>query len=149
MGPAGLATAIRLKQWAAEKGAEVSMVAEKGSEVGTHIISGAVMDLVCLNALVLGWQVKPDGVLTFDKLSSVFISNTNREEDQQVHLVVKDMAFQKSSEHDVFARPSNRYCPAGVYEWVEEEEADAPRFRSTRKTASTARRATSRRAGRW
>ncbi|MBB6308125.1 electron transfer flavoprotein-ubiquinone oxidoreductase [Xanthobacter tagetidis] len=70
---------------------------------------------------------KPDGVLTFDKLSSVFISNTNHEEDQQVHLVVKDMALQKASEHDVFAGPSNRYCPAGVYEWVE-EGADAPRF---------------------
>jgi electron-transferring-flavoprotein dehydrogenase len=70
---------------------------------------------------------KPDGVLTFDKLSSVFISNTNHEEDQQVHLVVKDMALQKASEHDVFAGPSNRYCPAGVYEWVE-DGADAPRF---------------------
>ncbi|QRG08875.1 electron transfer flavoprotein-ubiquinone oxidoreductase [Xanthobacter dioxanivorans] len=70
---------------------------------------------------------KPDGVLTFDKLSSVFISNTNHEEDQQVHLVVKDMALQKSSEHDIYAGPSNRYCPAGVYEWVE-EGADAPRF---------------------
>ncbi|MFG1280441.1 4Fe-4S dicluster domain-containing protein, partial [Xanthobacter autotrophicus] len=55
---------------------------------------------------------KPDGVLTFDKLSSVFISNTNHEEDQQVHLVVKDMALQKASEHDIYAGPSNRYCPA-------------------------------------
>ena len=62
---------------------------------------------------------KPDGVLTFDKLSSVFLSNTNHEEDQPVHLHVKDMALQKSSEHDVYAGPSNRYCPAGVYEWVE------------------------------
>ncbi|MFG1289826.1 electron transfer flavoprotein-ubiquinone oxidoreductase [Xanthobacter versatilis] len=70
---------------------------------------------------------KPDGVLTFDKLSSVFISNTNHEEDQQVHLVVKDMALQKASEHDIYAGPSNRYCPAGVYEWIE-EGADAPRF---------------------
>ncbi|QTL03367.1 electron transfer flavoprotein-ubiquinone oxidoreductase [Aquabacter sp. L1I39] len=69
---------------------------------------------------------KPDGVLTFDKLSSVFISNTNHEEDQPVHLKVKDMALQKASEHDVFAGPSNRYCPAGVYEWV--EEASGPRF---------------------
>ncbi|MBA4791002.1 MAG: electron transfer flavoprotein-ubiquinone oxidoreductase [Rhizobiales bacterium] len=70
---------------------------------------------------------KPDGVLTFDKLSSVFISNTNHEEDQPIHLKVKDMALQKTSEHDVFAGPSNRYCPAGVYEWVEENGA-APRF---------------------
>ena len=69
---------------------------------------------------------KPDGKLTFDKLSSVFLSNTNHEEDQPVHLVVKDMALQKASEHDVYAGPSNRYCPAGVYEWV--EDAGAPRF---------------------
>ncbi|MFL5189999.1 MAG: electron transfer flavoprotein-ubiquinone oxidoreductase [Microvirga sp.] len=64
---------------------------------------------------------KPDGVLTFDKLSSVFLSNTNHEEDQPVHLKVKDPALQKASEHDVYGGPSQRYCPAGVYEWVEGE----------------------------
>jgi electron-transferring-flavoprotein dehydrogenase len=63
---------------------------------------------------------KPDGVLTFDRLSSVFLSNTNHEEDQPVHLRVADPVVQKASEHDVFAGPSARYCPAGVYEWVEE-----------------------------
>jgi electron-transferring-flavoprotein dehydrogenase len=63
---------------------------------------------------------KPDGKLTFDRLSSVFLSNTNHEEDQPPHLKVKDMELQKRSEHDVFAGPSSRYCPAGVYEWVEE-----------------------------
>uniref|UniRef100_UPI00262D1872 electron transfer flavoprotein-ubiquinone oxidoreductase n=1 Tax=uncultured Sphingorhabdus sp. TaxID=1686106 RepID=UPI00262D1872 len=69
---------------------------------------------------------KPDGKISFDKLSSVFLSNTNHEEDQPVHLKVADMNLQKSSEHDVFAGPSNRYCPAGVYEWV--EESSGPRF---------------------
>ena len=69
---------------------------------------------------------KPDGKISFDKLSSVFLSNTNHEEDQPVHLRVADMNLQKTSEHDVFAGPSNRYCPAGVYEWV--EEASGPRF---------------------
>jgi electron-transferring-flavoprotein dehydrogenase len=69
---------------------------------------------------------KPDGTLTFDRLSSVFLSNTNHEEDQPPHLVVKDRELQKSSEHDVYAGPSARYCPAGVYEWV--EEAGGPRF---------------------
>ena len=64
---------------------------------------------------------KPDGVLTFDRLSSVFLSNTNHEEDQPVHLKVKDMELQKRSEHDVYAGPSARYCPAGVYEWVEKD----------------------------
>jgi electron-transferring-flavoprotein dehydrogenase len=70
--------------------------------------------------------VKPDGKLTFDKLSSVFLSNTNHEEDQPIHLKVADLSLQKTSEHDVYAGPSNRYCPAGVYEWV--EEATGPRF---------------------
>ena len=69
---------------------------------------------------------KPDGVVSFDKLSSVFLSNTNHEEDQPVHLIVKDMALQKQSEHDVYAGPSARYCPAGVYEWI--EEPSGPRF---------------------
>ncbi|PKA40374.1 electron transfer flavoprotein-ubiquinone oxidoreductase [Rhizobium sullae] len=67
---------------------------------------------------------KPDGVLTFDRLSSVFLSNTNHEEDQPVHLQVKDMALQKSSEHDIYAGPSARYCPAAVYEWVEKDGKD-------------------------
>jgi electron-transferring-flavoprotein dehydrogenase len=69
---------------------------------------------------------KPDGKLTFDKLSSVFLSNTNHEEDQPVHLKVADMNLQRTSEHDVYAGPSNRYCPAGVYEWV--EETTGPRY---------------------
>ncbi|MGO7209659.1 electron transfer flavoprotein-ubiquinone oxidoreductase [Rhizobium ruizarguesonis] len=67
---------------------------------------------------------KPDGVLTFDRLSSVFLSNTNHEEDQPVHLQVKDMNLQKSSEHDIYAGPSTRYCPAGVYEWVQKDGKD-------------------------
>ena len=64
---------------------------------------------------------RPDGKLTFDLLSSVFLSNTNHEEDQPVHLQVADPALQASSEHDVYAGPSSRYCPAGVYEWVEQD----------------------------
>ena len=69
---------------------------------------------------------KPDGKLTFDRLSSVFLSNTNHEEDQPPHLKVKDLDLQKRSEHDVYAGPSARYCPAGVYEWV--EEGAEPKF---------------------
>ena len=57
--------------------------------------------------------------MTFDRLSSVFLSNTNHEEDQPIHLQVKDMALQQRSEHDIFAGPSTRYCPAAVYEWVD------------------------------
>jgi len=64
---------------------------------------------------------KPDGVLTFDRLSSVFLSNTNHDENEPIHLQVRDMQLQTSSEHDVFAGPSTRYCPAGVYEWVDKD----------------------------
>ena len=69
---------------------------------------------------------KPDGKLTFDRLSSVFLSNTNHEEDQPVHLKVADLTLQKASEHDRYGGPSARYCPVGVYEWV--EEGGSPRF---------------------
>jgi electron-transferring-flavoprotein dehydrogenase len=69
---------------------------------------------------------KPDGKISFDKLSSVFLSNTNHEEDQPPHLVVASPALQISSEHDVYAGPSARYCPAGVYEWI--EEPSGPRY---------------------
>lgn len=62
---------------------------------------------------------KPDNVLTFDRLSSVFLSNTNHEENQPVHLHVKDAALQKSSELEKFNAPSTRYCPANVFEWSE------------------------------
>ncbi|MFC6445561.1 electron transfer flavoprotein-ubiquinone oxidoreductase [Shinella zoogloeoides] len=67
---------------------------------------------------------KPDGVLTFDRLSSVFLSNTNHEEDQPIHLQLKNPELQKTSELDVYAGPSTRYCPAGVYEWVEKDGKD-------------------------
>ena len=69
---------------------------------------------------------RPDGKLTFDRLSSVFLSSTNHEEDQPVHLKVADPALQLRSEHDVYAGPSSRYCPAGVYEWI--EEGGQPKF---------------------
>jgi electron-transferring-flavoprotein dehydrogenase len=69
---------------------------------------------------------KPDGVLTFDRLTSVSFSATNHEEDQPAHLEVADLELQKRSEHDVYAGPSSRYCPAGVYEWI--EEPAGPRF---------------------
>ncbi|MAN72680.1 MAG: electron transfer flavoprotein-ubiquinone oxidoreductase [Henriciella sp.] len=70
---------------------------------------------------------RPDGKISFDKLTNVSFTNTNHAEDQPVHLIVKDMELQKKSEHDVYAGPSARYCPAGVYEWVEEEGKE-PRF---------------------
>ncbi len=70
---------------------------------------------------------KPDGALTFDKLSSVFVSNTNHEEDQPVHLVLRDPARWRPVNWDRFGSPESRYCPAGVYEAVGVEEG-APRL---------------------
>jgi len=70
---------------------------------------------------------KADGKLTFDRLTNVAYSGTNHEEDQPVHLRVADMALQASSELQTYAGPSNRYCPAGVYEWVD-DGAGSKRF---------------------
>ncbi len=61
---------------------------------------------------------KPDGKLTFDRLSSVFISNTNHEENQPAHLTLKDASVPVSINLAQFAGPEARYCPAGVYEFV-------------------------------
>ncbi|MEL6287953.1 MAG: electron transfer flavoprotein-ubiquinone oxidoreductase [Pseudomonadota bacterium] len=71
---------------------------------------------------------KPDGTLTFDRLTNVSFSGTNHEEDQPIHLKVQDYALQKRSEYEVYAGPSNRYCPAGVYEWVPDDESGGVRF---------------------
>lgn len=62
---------------------------------------------------------KPDGKITFDRLSSVFISNTNHEENQPSHLTLKDQAVPVAINLDVYAGPEQRYCPAGVYEYIE------------------------------
>jgi len=59
---------------------------------------------------------KPDGVLSFDRLSSVYISNTNHEEDQPCHLTLKDASVPISINLELYAAPEQRYCPAGVYE---------------------------------
>lgn len=69
---------------------------------------------------------KPDGKLSFDKLSSVFLSNTNHEEDQPCHLRLADPALPVRDNLPRFAEPAQRYCPAGVYEII--EEAGEPQF---------------------
>ncbi|MBV9539397.1 MAG: electron transfer flavoprotein-ubiquinone oxidoreductase [Acidisphaera sp.] len=70
---------------------------------------------------------KPDGVLTFDRLSSVFISNTNHAEDQPAHLRLRDPAVAIAVNWDTYRSPETRYCPAAVYEIVD-AEAGAPRL---------------------
>ncbi|WP_114520090.1 electron transfer flavoprotein-ubiquinone oxidoreductase [Altererythrobacter sp. ZODW24] len=121
-------------------------VAKYGNELGT-ILSGADM---WMRTLKIGLPItmkhhrdheatvradlyepidypKPDGVLSFDRLTSVAFSYTNHAEDQPNHLKVADLELQKDSELMIFAGPSSRYCPAGVYEWVTEEGAE-PKF---------------------
>ncbi len=65
---------------------------------------------------------KPDGKLTFDRLSSVFISNTNHAEDQPIHLTLKDDSVPVKVNLAKYAGPESRYCPAGVYEFVKTDE---------------------------
>ena len=64
---------------------------------------------------------KPDGVISFDKLSSVLLSNTNHAEDQPCHLILKDETIPISENLPLYDEPAQRYCPAGVYEVIEEE----------------------------
>ncbi len=70
---------------------------------------------------------KADGVLTFDRLSSVFLSNTNHEEDQPVHLTLRDPNVPVEYDLPMYDEPAQRYCPAGVYEIVGQETGD-PKF---------------------
>ena len=67
---------------------------------------------------------KPDGTLTFDRLSSVFISNTNHEENQPIHLTLKDERVPVNLNLATYAGPEQRYCPAGVYEYVKDDNGD-------------------------
>ena len=71
---------------------------------------------------------KPDGVLSFDRLTNVAFSFTNHAEDQPNHLKVKDPELQYESEYLTYAGPSQRYCPAGVYEWLEDEDTGKMKF---------------------
>ena len=71
---------------------------------------------------------KPDGVFSFDKLSSVFLSNTNHEEDQPAHLKLRDASIPIAVNLPKYGEPARLYCPAGVYEVVYDEKGQDPRF---------------------
>jgi electron-transferring-flavoprotein dehydrogenase len=116
------------------------LVAKFGGDLGT-VLAGADMWLRTLGIRITGAMKhhtdaentgradlyqpikypKPDGKITFDRLSSVFLSGTNHAENQPCHLKVADMELQKASELGVYAGPSARYCPAAVYEWHVED----------------------------
>ncbi len=84
-------------------------------------------DHACLKSAASAQKInypKPDGTLSFDKLSSVFLSNTNHEEDQPCHLQLKDPAIPIQINLAEYDEPAQRYCPAGVYEVVEEANGD-------------------------
>ncbi|CAN1490753.1 FixC Dehydrogenases (flavoproteins) [Rhabdaerophilaceae bacterium] len=73
---------------------------------------------------------KPDGIVTFDKLSSVFMSGTNHEEDQPIHLTLKDPSIPVAKNLPVYGEPARLYCPAGVYEvvYADDSKKSDPRF---------------------
>ncbi len=71
---------------------------------------------------------KPDNTLTFDRLSSVFMSNTNHEEDQPCHLKLKDPAIPIRDNLPNYDEPAQRYCPVGVYEVVDAEDGSGKKF---------------------
>lgn len=71
---------------------------------------------------------KPDGVITFDRLSSVFLSNTNHNEDQPCHLTLKDETVPVKVNLEFYDAPEQRYCPAGVYEIVRDANGENPRL---------------------
>jgi electron-transferring-flavoprotein dehydrogenase len=71
---------------------------------------------------------RPDGKVSFDRLSSVFISNTNHEEDQPAHLKLRDPEKAIAVNYRLYDSPEQRYCPAGVYEIVSESGTGAPRL---------------------
>jgi electron-transferring-flavoprotein dehydrogenase len=90
-------------------------------------ISDSTPDHTCLKLAADSTKItypKPDGVFSFDKLSSVFLSNTNHEEDQPCHLVLKDPSIPITVNLPKYDEPAQRYCPAGVYEIIESDAGE-------------------------
>ncbi|KAM9989445.1 hypothetical protein ACTFIY_005478 [Dictyostelium cf. discoideum] len=74
---------------------------------------------------------KPDGQITFDLMTSVMRSGTNHEENQPIHLKVRDMEVAKKVNRDIYDGPEGRFCPAGVYQWVEGEKGEQELVRNS------------------
>ena len=125
--------ARNFKQWfkkgstvgALMTGIEQWLLPQLGVERPPWTIHGRTADHDCLRPASEMPQIaypKPDGILTFDRLSSVFISSTNHEENQPAHLTLKDAAIPVAINLARFGGPESRYCPAGVYEFVKSDD---------------------------
>jgi electron-transferring-flavoprotein dehydrogenase len=104
-------------------GVEQWLLPRLGIQSPPWTLSGGVPDHARLHAAGQVEPIrypKPDGVLTFDRLSSVYLSNTNHEENQPAHLTLKDAWVPTAVNLVRFAGPESRYCPAGVYEFVDD-----------------------------
>ncbi|MFN8935551.1 MAG: FAD-dependent oxidoreductase [Pseudomonadota bacterium] len=104
-------------------GVEQWLLPRLGIQSPPWTLSGGVPDHARLHAAGQVEPIrypKPDGVLTFDRLSSVYLSNTNHEENQPAHLTLKDASVPAAVNLVRFAGPESRYCPAGVYEFVDD-----------------------------
>ncbi len=106
-------------------GIEHWLLPKLGIDTPPWTLHGSKADHVSLEPAAQHAQInypKPDGKLTFDRLSSVFISNTNHEENQPAHLTLKDASVPVSINLAKYAGPESRYCPAGVYEFVKNDD---------------------------
>jgi electron-transferring-flavoprotein dehydrogenase len=106
-------------------GIEQWLLPKLGIDTPPWTLHGSKPDHVNLEPAAQHAQInypKPDGKLTFDRLSSVFISNTNHEENQPAHLTLKDASVPVNINLAKFAGPESRYCPAGVYEFVKNDD---------------------------
>ena len=130
---AELQTAKNFKQWFKKgnrigtlmTGIEQWLLPRLGIKAAPWTVHRKVADHACLRPAAQMPRIeypKPDGVLTFDRLSSVFISNTNHAENQPVHLKLRDPAVALKVNLAVYAGPEARFCPAGVYEFVKSDD---------------------------
>jgi electron-transferring-flavoprotein dehydrogenase len=106
-------------------GIEQWLLPKLGIDTPPWTLHGNKPDHVSLEPAAQHAQInypKPDGKLTFDRLSSVFISNTNHEENQPAHLTLKDASVPVNINLATYAGPESRYCPAGVYEYVKNDD---------------------------
>ncbi|MFL9809614.1 MAG: electron transfer flavoprotein-ubiquinone oxidoreductase [Pseudomonas sp.] len=115
-----------IHKWGAIKGGAFNFIDQNifGGKI-PFTLHDTKLDYACLKPAAESKKIeypKPDGKLSFDKLSSVFLSNTNHEEDQPVHLKLTDPSIPIDKNLPLYDEPAQRYCPAGVYEVVSNDD---------------------------